>query len=483
MNCRYFLPFIFLFIISWSQAYTSIHEEKFYNYDKEFKVLKFISKNKKIQKVTQKSEYEYGPVQIGPGAPVIAKAIIGIKRKKIYIENNEYILEELQIGKRLGVYFNLGGSQFSYWKIRVLYTIEQADKKRNTNIIINSLLYPDKKQEYARVEISHYLGNDLIAGIETPKYVFNFYNLALRSNFIKKNFLKQTFHKNKKSYTKYSSGFSNEYLGRFFSELYGIDQNHIFNNSEDNYSSIRNLPFPKDPRYKNLGFLFSNLKRGKLKIKRNNEKIPSMSVLNEKLRIKKASLFGIISKKWMNNYLDENSKNTNQKVISKSEKSNWTNFFRRETHSLYIGILKTPTDCNALVNIGLKDSKLTKKEKKLYRENYNVGFNKNETGPFVANKQIIFNKDGVKKITGLECSEQNSKKLIKTIRKLIPKKLHDYNITKIRKSINEKLDKTDYSSFTYTKLANKFSSKTRVGFYLDTYGFLNQLKINFSTQY
>lgn len=483
MNRCEFLPFIFIFIFSSSQTFSSTPDDKFYNYDKEFKILKFISKNKKIQKVIQKPEYEYGPVQIGPGAPVIAKAIIGIKRKKIYIENNEYILEELQIGKRLGVYFNLGGSQFSYWKIRVLYKKEQADKKRNSNIIINSLLYPDQKQQYTRVEISHYLGNDLIAGIETPKYVFNFYNLALRSNFIKKNFLKQTFHKNKKSYTKHSSGFSDEYLGRFFSELYGIDQNHIFSNSENNYSSIRNLPFPKDPRYKNLGFLLSDLKRAKIKIKRNNEKMPSISVLNEKLKIKKASLFGIISKKWMNNYLNENSKNTNQKVISKSEKSNWTNFFRRETHTLYIGISMTQADCNVLVNIGLKDSKLTRKEKKIYRKNYNAGFNKNETGPFVANKQIIFNKDGVKKITGLECSEQNSKKLIKKIRKLIPKKLHDYDIKKIRKKINEELDKTDYSSFTYTKLANKFSSKTRVGFYLDTYGFLNHLKINFSTQY
>ena len=230
-------------------------------------------------------------------------------------------------------------------------------------MIIESLNNQKISQTYKRLEISHYFGEDLIAGIESPKYVLNFYNLALRSNFIKKNFFKKIIHENKKKNLKISSGKSNEYLGRFFSELYGIDQNHLLQNSDTNFLINRIYPIPKNDDEKSMAFVFSTLKNVKDRTTGESQRIINTSLQKELRDIKKASLFGIISKKWIKNYIKESIHSEQKEITSQSEKSKWTTFFIKEVHSLYLGVSKKEDKCHVLINIHLKDSKMTKKEK------------------------------------------------------------------------------------------------------------------------
>lgn len=449
----------------------------------EFKVLKILLKNKRLKKVLKKSQYEYGPVQIGPGLPVIAKAIVAVKKKEIYLKNKKYIYEELQIGKRLGFYLNLGGSRFSYWKISAIYTQNQIPHKRKNHQIIESLLNPSIRQNYKRLEISHYQGSDLIAGIESPRYVLNFYNIALRSNFIKKSFFKKVFHNGDHKYMKLSFGTSDELLGRFFSELYGLDQNHIFINNNSSLTINNKYPFPKDQKFKNLGSNLVNLTKVTFYNEQPSRKNPTTAFRKELLKIKKLSLFGLISKKWIRSYLNESSKHSKDEVLSFREKSNWTNFFRKEKHSLYLGVIKKKNDCHGLVNVYLQDTNMTKNEKKYYQKNYGIILTKQDKKNITANKQVYLSNEGLKGLTKIDCLHSTERQIVKKLKKLVKKKLHDYDIENIITKIRKNLPRQSYSIFTTVNLNNKFKIKTSEGNFERNKNQLGLLEVNFISQF
>jgi hypothetical protein len=451
-------------------------------FSSEFKALKYLFRNKRITKNFRKKEYDYGPFQIGPGAPVIAKAIIKIKRKIVYIENKKFILEELQIGKRLGVYFNLGTSVFSFWKIKVLYSENQVPSNRSYNTIIDSILKKKTKQKFLRMELSYYKGKDLILGIESPKYIMSFYNLALRTNLIKNNFIKKIIHNtHKRKFIKTSSGFSNEVLSRFFSELYGLDQNHLYSNIQSKNYFSQERPLPDNPNFNDLSYILKTLDSKKINLEKTEIDNKSNYLEKEIYNIKKASLFGIINKKWIKHYLKKEKEKSKNQTFYQSEKSSWSTFFRKEAHSLFIG-LAFKKKCTLFVNISLKDSKLTNNERKIYNKEFGLSLKKNIKKGIIINRQILLTQKAIEKITKLECSFKNKEKIIKKFKKIIPKKIHYYKNTALIKILT-KLPKEDFVLYDYLSVKNKYNKITKVGLNANDRGILNQLKLKFAEQF
>ena len=68
-----------------------------------------------------------------------------------------------------------------------------------------------------------------------------------------------------------------------------------------------------------------------------------------------------------------------------------------------------------LINIHLKDSKMTKKEKKLYEKNYSVFLSDNDK-KITANRQIYLNKDGINELTGINCHKMENKHVLKRLK-------------------------------------------------------------------
>ena len=147
---------------------------------------------KNIKKLLSKRNFEYGPYQIGPGQPALLKLIIKISKKAIFIKGHEFFKETLELGYRVGGFYYVGGSHFSYQNVEVLYS-SKDQLPRDHLKIIDLLKKTNKKIKYTSLQYKEYKGKDLIAGITSPKYIFFFYNMALRLNLIKKS-VKKIFH-------------------------------------------------------------------------------------------------------------------------------------------------------------------------------------------------------------------------------------------------------------------------------------------------
>jgi len=476
MKSKVLLIFIITTSVLWpGHAASNIGTNKI-----ELWALKKLQSSKKLKKLLLKPEFTYGPYQVGPGAPVIAKVFIGLKRKSVLIKNERFILEELDLGRRGGFYLGLGSSIFSYWNIKVLFSEKLLTKIKNQSFILNALLQNEAPISYSRIEISHYNGSDLIAGIETPKYLLGFYNLALRSNIITKRIGKISFHLTNEKYVEIKNIQSSELLTRFFSELYGIDQNHYYNETHQITSNSFQLPFPKEKNFQDLNYVLKTIAFKKQNILNPSKILVTPKLSKEINQLKMASLFGIISKKWKTKIYHSN-KDSIKSFSYMGEKSSWNSIFRNETHSLFIGVIGNLKNCYAMINVETKDSHASKNERKIYKENYGFPLKRSDKRNINLSKQIYINSLGIQKITNLSCNEKNHSIILKRLKNHLRKKLHEYTLGIFLNYLKKNLSKNNYQVFRFLNIKDKLTIKSRSG-ELSVNDKLDNLKLNFIYQ-
>ena len=434
-----------LTFVIFSYTCSALESENFFGPKSTNFILKALG-NKRLKKILSKRNFEFGPYQIGPGQPVLAKILIKISKKTIFINGKEYRKETLELGHRIGGFYYLGASAYSYKSIEVVYQEKQSPAQKE--LMLNNIIKGSYEDiHYETITFQQYKGKDLIAGVTSPKYILSFYNLAVRLNLIKKSIWKIHLDKSDKPFAEIGISKNITTQFRFFSEFFGLDQNHFTNI----YEGVNHKTFiiNKDiPSISTLLKLFTEKNINLQAISEKNKYEDNEYINKEDLiRLKKFSLFGLINKKIKGLSRKSSSGNSKSKISLQNYQlesfyiaSKWTNFFRKEKHSLYIGAYSDINGCKLLINASVMDGHVTKRERKKYSTNYGLNILLNSNDKVEINRQIIVKLKKETEAHLLNCSLVKISTVIKNLKKLTKKSLHSYNLINLLNYLDEYQD-------------------------------------------